>query len=229
MQLAVINTAPGPTVASRAYGIVHTAMFDAWAAYDETAIATQLGDDLQRPTVENTDANKTEAMSFAAYRVLTELFPSEVAVFDELMAELGFDPSNLTTDTTTAAGIGNVSAEALMDFRREDGSNQLGNFTDTTGYTPVNTSDDIVDIERWTAERVPIDSPDAQLQNFLTPQWGNVEPFGIGTGEALRPPAPQPFLLVDDATADLEAQTITLGDGSVVDITPRLSGNCYQS
>ena len=224
VQLAVINTAPGPTVASRAYGIVHTAMFDAWAAYDETAIATQLGDDLQRPAVENTDANKTEAMSFAAYRVLTELFPSEVAVFDELMMDLGFDPSNLTTDTTTAAGIGNVSAEALMAFRREDGSNQLGNYVDTTDYTPVNTSDNIVDIERWTSERVPIDSPDARLQQFLTPQWGDVEPFGIDTGDSLRPPAPQPFLLVDDVTADLEAQTITLADGAVVDITPDLVG-----
>ncbi|MEM9809417.1 MAG: hypothetical protein AAF959_29560, partial [Cyanobacteria bacterium P01_D01_bin.56] len=29
VQKAVINTAPGPTIASRAYGIVHTAMFDA--------------------------------------------------------------------------------------------------------------------------------------------------------------------------------------------------------
>lgn len=224
VQLAVINTAPGPTVASRAYGVVHTAMFDAWAAYDETAIATQLGDDLQRPADENTDGNKTEAMSYAAYRVLTELFPTQTAVFDEVMAELGFDPANASTDTTTPAGIGNVSAEALMEFRRVDGSNQLGGFADTTGYVPVNTSDNIVDIERWTSERVPIDSPDARLQNFLTPQWGDVEPFGIGTGDALRPPAPQPFLLVDDATVDLAAKTITLADGSVLDISPDLVG-----
>jgi hypothetical protein len=54
-------------------------MFDAWAAYDETAIATQLGDELQRPEAENTDANKTEAMSYSAYRVLTELFPGKIA------------------------------------------------------------------------------------------------------------------------------------------------------
>ena len=118
--------------------------------------------------VENTDANKTEAMSFAAYRVLTELFPSEVAVFDELMVDLGFDPSNLTTDTTTAAGIGNVAAEALMTFRREDGSNQLGNYVDTTDYTPVNTSDNIVDIERWTSKRVPIDALIASADTAFT-------------------------------------------------------------
>ncbi|MEM9486205.1 MAG: DUF6851 domain-containing protein, partial [Cyanobacteria bacterium P01_F01_bin.116] len=224
VQLAVINTKPGPTVASRAYGILHTAMFDAWAAYDDTAIGTQLGDNLQQPQSENTEANKTEAMSFAAYQILTELFPSEVALFDALMTGLGFDPANNTTDTTTAAGIGNVAAEAVMSFRRTDGANQQDNYADTTAYTPVNTSDDIVDIERWTAERVPIDSPDAQIQQFLTPQWGAIEGFSIDSPGDLRPPAPQPFLLVDDATVDLDAKTITLVDGSVLDITPDLVG-----
>ena len=223
-QQAVINTAVGPTVASRAYGVVHTAMFDAWAAYDGMAIGTQLGDDLQRPEAENTDANKTEAMSFAAYRALSELFPEQTAIFDDVMAELGFDPANMTTDTTTAAGVGNVSAEALMSFRRQDGSNQLNDYADTTGHTPVNTSDNIEVIDRWTAERVPIDSPDAEVQQYLTPHWGNVEGFSIESPEALRPPAPQPFLLVDDATVDLDAQTITLADGSVLDITPDLVG-----
>ncbi|MEM9483747.1 MAG: DUF6851 domain-containing protein [Cyanobacteria bacterium P01_F01_bin.116] len=224
VQQAVINTTPGPTVASRAYGILHTAMFDAWAAYDPTAIATQLADTLQRPQSENTDANKAEAMSFAAYRVLTELFPSQAGIFDTVMATLGFDPANNTADTTAAAGIGNVSAEAVMSFRRTDGANQLDGYSDTTGYTAVNTSDNIVDIERWTAERVPIDSPDAQLQNFLTPQWGSVDGFSIDFPGQFRPAAPQPFLLVEDATVDLAAQTITLADGSVLEISPDLIG-----
>lgn len=223
-QQAVINTAVGPTVASRAYGIVHTAMFDAWAAYDERAIATQLGDDLQRPQDENTDANKTEAMSFAAYRALVELFPDQASIFDDVMAELGFDPTNVTTDTATAAGVGNVSAEALISFRRQDGSNQLNDYADTTNHTLVNTSDNIEVIDRWTSERVPIDSPDARLQQFLTPQWGTVEGFSIESPDQFRPPAPQPFLLVEDATVDLDAQTITLADGSVLDITPDLVG-----
>ncbi|MEL7315010.1 MAG: DUF6851 domain-containing protein [Cyanobacteria bacterium J06559_3] len=223
-QQAVINTAVGPTIASRVYALVHTAMFDAWAAYDETAIATQLGDALQRPTAENTEANKIEAMSFAAYQVLTELFPEQGAIFETLMAELGFDPDNTTTDVTTAAGIGNVSAEALMSFRREDASNQEGGYVDTTGYVPVNTSDNIVAIERWTAERVPIDSPDAQIQDFLTPQWSVLEGFSLDSPDQFRPPAPQPFLLVDDATVNLDAQTIALADGTVLDITPELVG-----
>ncbi|MEM1310562.1 MAG: DUF6851 domain-containing protein [Cyanobacteria bacterium P01_H01_bin.153] len=222
-QQTVINTAVGPTIASRVYALVHTAMFDAWAAYDETAIATQLGDSLQRPTAENTEANKIEAMSFAAYRVLAELFPEERAAV-ALMVELGFNPDNTTTDVTTAAGIGNASAEALMSFRREDAANQKNGYIDTTGYIPVNTSDNIVDIERWTAERVPIDSPDAQIQDFLTPQWSVLAGFSLDSPDQFRPPAPQPFLLVDDATVDLEAQTIALADGTVLDISPELVG-----
>jgi len=156
VQEAVINTSPGPTIASRAYAIVHTAIFDAWAAYDQSAIATILGDDLQRP------------------QVLTELFPTEVDTFKFLMLELGYDPSNDTTDTTTAAGVGNVSAQALLDFRDQDGSNQLGDnpngngnpYSDITNYQPVNSPNEILNLELWTPENVPIDDPNGSIQQL---------------------------------------------------------------
>ena len=223
VQQAVTETAVGPTVGSRAYSMVHTAMFDAWAAYDPVAIATQLGDELQRPETENTDANKTEAMSYSAYRVLTDLFPEQVEIFDGLMADLGFDPHNTTADTTTAAGIGNVSAEALLEFRHQDGSNQLNGYADTTNYQPVNTAEQQIDIEAWTPEHIPIDNPDAPLQQFLTPQWGDITPFGLDSGDQLRPEPPEPFLLVE-GEVDLGARTITLADGSVVDINRDIVG-----
>ncbi|MEM9808968.1 MAG: DUF6851 domain-containing protein, partial [Cyanobacteria bacterium P01_D01_bin.56] len=206
VQQAVINTAPGPTVASMAYGIVHTAMFDAWAAYDLGAIATtSLEDSLQRPIAENTEANKTEAMSFAAYRVLAELFPSEQAIFDQLMAELGYDTGNTTTNTNTAAGIGNVSAEALMVQRRQDGSNQQNGYADTTGYTPTNPdSETINNPERWTPEYVPIDDNTGRVQQFLTPHWGTVDTFGVSDVAAIRPVAPKPYLSADGVTVNPE-------------------------
>ena len=235
-QQAVINTAPGPTIASRAYAIVHTAMFDAWAAYDPTAIATRLGDDLQRPSVEITFANKEEAMSFAAYRVLTELFPDQVNIFNELMARLGFDPNNTTTEYTTAAGIGNVSAEALMKFRRDDGSNQAGDdpngtigipYSDLSGYEPVNPPGKTIEIDCWTPELVPIDAEPGQeslIQSFLTPHWGDVTPFALLSGEQFRPSAPEPFLLVE-GEVNLETRTITLEEsGEVLPITRDLIG-----
>ena len=39
----------GPPIVARALAIVHTCMYDAWAAYDRKAVGTQLGDALRRP------------------------------------------------------------------------------------------------------------------------------------------------------------------------------------
>jgi len=53
------NTAPNdPTVAARAYAIVHTCVFDAWAAYDRVAQGTRLGDGLRRPPDDGTAAHR---------------------------------------------------------------------------------------------------------------------------------------------------------------------------
>ncbi|MDY6939727.1 MAG: vanadium-dependent haloperoxidase [Cyanobacteriota bacterium] len=234
VQQAVIELSPGPTVASRAYGMVHTAIYDAWSAYEAVPMSTQLGDSLQRPQAENTEVNKTEAMSYAAYRVLTDLFPTQTATFDAVMAQLGLDPGNTITDTTTPAGIGNVSATSLLEFRHNDGSNQLGTdpngngtpYSDITGYQPSNAAGNSSSIELWTPEFVPIDAEpgeEARIQNFLTPQWAEVTGFGLEFGGQFRPVEPEPFLLVD-GTVDLEAKTVTLADGSMVNISRDIVG-----
>ncbi|MEO1256129.1 MAG: hypothetical protein AAFY41_14765 [Bacteroidota bacterium] len=69
----------GPTGASRAYGILGTVMYDAWTAFD-VATSTLEADgyipagslDTSVPT---TQANKEEAISYAAFGVLSDLFP----------------------------------------------------------------------------------------------------------------------------------------------------------
>ncbi|MGF1541957.1 MAG: DUF6851 domain-containing protein [Pleurocapsa sp.] len=231
-QQAVINTAVGPTIASRAYGIVHTAMYDAWAAYDPVAISTQLSEEFQQPEAEITDTNKQEAMSYAAYQVLVDLFPGEAELFEQLMVELGYDPNNHTLDPNTPAGIGNLAAQVLLEYRHDDGSNQLGDnpngilgtpYSDITDYEPVNPAGNTIDIEHWTPEFIPIDDSSGSVQQFLTPHWGDVTPFALESGDALRPVAPEPFLLVE-GEVDLEAQTIILEDGLVLDIDRSLIG-----
>ena len=153
------------------------------------------------------------------------LFPDQTDIFDRLMADLGFNSENTTQDIATAAGVGNVSAEALLAFRRQDGANQLNNYQDTTGYQPINANPDaMIDIARWTPEQIPIDDPDAPLEAFLTPQWGTVNPFSLESGEQLRPPNPQPFLLIEEGTVNLEAGTITLENGEVVEISREIVG-----
>jgi len=112
---------------ARALAIVHTSIFDAWAAYDHRPIGTRLGGALRRPPRERTLTNMNTAISFAAYRAAVDLFQGDRAsVFDLLMRRFGYDPANTTDDITTPEGVGNVAARAVLEFRRRDGANQLG-------------------------------------------------------------------------------------------------------
>jgi hypothetical protein len=56
-------------------------MFDAWAAYDRWAVGTRLRGSLRRPARERTPANKREAVSYAAFRALVDLFPARADDF----------------------------------------------------------------------------------------------------------------------------------------------------
>ncbi|HEV2655754.1 MAG TPA: hypothetical protein VGT82_12390, partial [Ktedonobacteraceae bacterium] len=142
---AIRDVSPGPTIGSRALAIMHTCMYDAWATYDPRALPTRPnGIPRQKPP-----KDVTQAVSYAAYRALMDLFPTEAAVFNALMQSLGFDPNNTTTDIKTQAGVGNVAAQAVISYRHGDGSNQLNGYADTTGYVPVNTPTQINDPTKW--------------------------------------------------------------------------------
>jgi hypothetical protein len=78
----------GAPVVARALAIVHTCMYDAWAAYDERAVGTQLGGALRRPASERTLANKEQAISYAAYRALADVLPVDTnSVYMPLMKD----------------------------------------------------------------------------------------------------------------------------------------------
>jgi hypothetical protein len=191
---AIRDTAPAPPVVARALAITHTAMFDAWAAYDGKAVATRLSGSLRRPDAERTLDNKREAVSYAAYRALADLFPAQLAAFDALLRALGYDPANASTDVTIPAGIGNTVAAALLDYRHRDGSNQLGDlapgpYADWTGYAPVNSPDVLVDPIR----RQPLRLPNGTVQRFVVPHWGWVRPFALPSGSSFRAPPPPAF------------------------------------
>ena len=134
----------GAPMAARALAIVHTCMYDAWAAYDEHAVGTQLRGSLRRPVSERTEANKERAISYAAYRALLDVLPVDTeSVYKPLMRELGYDPNDSSTDIETPMGIGNVACAAVLEFRHHDKSNQLGDlaqgpYSDWSDYSPVN-------------------------------------------------------------------------------------------
>jgi hypothetical protein len=183
---------PGPPIVARALAIVHTAIYDAWAAYDDPAVGTRLGGTLRRPGIEHTPSNKSEAVSFAAYRALVDLFPTQTAAFNEVIVSLGYDPANFSTDVTTAAGVGNVAAAAVITFRHHDGSNQLGDlhpgaYSDYTGYVSVNDPDHINDPNRWQPIRFSDGHGGTIAPGFVAAQWGRVIPFALTSGSQFRP------------------------------------------
>src|SRR5437667_3804463 len=105
----------GPPMVARALAIVHTCIYDAWAAYDKNALGTQLGGRLRQHPSQRHLANQNKAISFAAYRAVVDLFPVDKAtLFDPLMTKLGYDPTDISTDTTKPSGVGNVACVAVL-------------------------------------------------------------------------------------------------------------------
>jgi hypothetical protein len=182
---AIRDTRPLPTVAARALAVLHTAVYDAWAAYDPVAVGTRLGAGLRRPAAEQTLANKAKAISFAAYAALVDLFPTQQPAFaTQMTTRLGYAIDG--SDTSTAASVGATAAQAVLDYRHGDGANQAGNYADScvpVCYQPVNTPDTIVDPDRWQ----PLRLPNGTVQSFATPHWRNVTPFALTSAAQFRP------------------------------------------
>jgi len=183
-----------------------------------------LGSALRRPAAEQTPANKSMAISFAAYRALLDLFPQpdEAPKFQTLMRALGYDPTSASTDLTRPDGIGNVAAQAVLEFRHHDGSNQLGDlsashvpYSDYTGYAPVNPPTQLIDPNHWQPLIVPDGKGGFTTQTYIAPHWGNVSAFALTSGDecrALNPPARYGSVEYEQQARDLITLSANLTD-----------------
>jgi hypothetical protein len=180
---------PAPTVAARALAVVHTAIHDAWAAYDPLAVGTRLGAGLRQPEAERTQANKDKAVSYAGYTALMDLFPARQSLFTDKMK--GLYGEEFASDATAPAMVGFTAAQAVLDFRHSDGSNQANGYADTSGYQPVNSWDQVVEPDHWQPLCVPLSPPGATscspVQKFATPHWRSVTPFALTSAAQFRP------------------------------------------
>ncbi len=186
------TTQLGPPIAARALAIVHTCIYDAWAAYDLVAVGTRLGATLRRPRTEHTLANKHKAISYAAYRALADLYPKAIPQFNAIMHGLNYDSADRSTDISTPAGIGNVAAQAVLKFRHKDGSNQLGDlhsgaYSDYSGYAPLNTPDSINDPNHWQPLHISDGHGGHVVQKYATACCGLIKPFALTSGAQFRP------------------------------------------
>ena len=206
---AIRATRVAPPIAARALAIVHTAMYNAWSAYDAIAIATVRSVTLRRPVAEHTADNAVIAFSFAAYAALVDQFPAQKSAFDAHMALLGFNPAHASHDVTRPHGVGAIAARAVLELAHADGSNQLGNltasgiaFADYINYAPRNGPLAIFEATprsaiaapgRWQPLSFRDSGGTVRTQSFMTPYWGRVRPFALTSGAQYRPTAPAPF------------------------------------
>ncbi|MCB0819790.1 MAG: hypothetical protein KDC13_04135, partial [Bacteroidetes bacterium] len=145
-----------PTVHARNLFHVSIAMYDAWAAYDDTASTYFLGKTLGDYTCEYEgipipataaeikEARKT-AISYACYRILKQRFQFspgaalDLPYYDSLMTQFGYPTDNFSQDYLNGdpAALGNYIAAKIIEFGFVDGSNQQGNYANLY-YETVN-------------------------------------------------------------------------------------------
>lgn len=189
---------PRPTVTSRYLGLFSVAVFDAWTRYDSLAKPVYLEGVERRPASERTERNKEIAISYAAFRILSEYYFSDTSSFREYMVSLGFDPLNKSIDPLTPEGIGNLAASAVIEARKNDGSNQYAevegsegtSYFDYTFYNPVNTPDSNKDISHWQPKYFSDNKGGKFAPGCLTPHWGKVKPVALQSAEQFRSPPP---------------------------------------
>lgn len=173
----------GPPPTARAIAMVSTAMFDAFACYDPIATGTRYGSSLRQPANRRTQSATITAITHAAMHVLMHLFPANANEIRDSIASLGEDPDALMIQSSDPALIGYRVATALINYRKDDGSNASNNYVDTSHYMPVNSPDAVSDPSRWQ----PLLASNGLPTTFTCPHWGTVVPFALTNGSILRP------------------------------------------
>jgi hypothetical protein len=191
---AIRRDLPAPTVHSRNLYHTSAAMWDAWAAYDPDAIGVFV---VEEQSVEDIDAARDEAISYAAFRVLDARYLDSVGAvdtipaLDALMEDLCYDIEVTTTDGGSPAALGNRIAAGVLEIGMADGSNEAEGYT-APDYSPVNpalvvdaSGTELIDPNRWqplqiehmvSQNGIPVENG---VQEFIDPHWGHVAGFAL--------------------------------------------------
>jgi hypothetical protein len=202
--------------------MVHTAMYDAWSVYDERSISTSTAMYIKIKDETNcARENRNKAFSYAAYRVMIELFycvlPAQSKnMLRDFMCNLNYDPDDTTLDITLPQGVGNLSGKLIIEYHNSDGSNAHGtlhtpSWSDYTGYTPKNTWDKLNDLDYWQPLRKEVVPGEFKVQNFLLPHWGLLKPFALSYNWQFRPEPPYRKHLTQFKEQAKEILTISAG------------------
>jgi hypothetical protein len=234
---AIRRALPNPPVHARNLFHTSVAMWDAWAAYDPIAAGY-----ISKEKVGASDvpAARNEAISYAAYRVLTSRFIKAVGAdeslseFADVMDTLCYPIAVTATERNSPAAVGNRIAAAVIAYGLTDGSNQAGGYA-APDYKPVNAplvvakaGITMTDPNRWqplqlehmiSQNGIPVVNG---VQQAVGPHWGGVKGFALpapaSAGLAPIDPGPPPRL-GDPATdqAFKEQAVEVIRDSSLLD------------
>ncbi|MEO5918929.1 MAG: vanadium-dependent haloperoxidase [Candidatus Limnocylindrales bacterium] len=249
---AIRRALPNPPVHARNLFHVSVAMWDAWAAYDPIASGYIV---TEKVTASNVSAARNEAISYAAYRLLSSRFIASVggeeslSEFADVMDALCYPLDRTSPDGDTPAALGNRIAAAVVRHGLTDGSNEGGGYA-SPDYKPVNpplvvseSGTVMTDPNRW--QPLQIERMISQngipvidgVQQAIGPHWGHVTSFGLpdgGTAGVPIDPGPPPRLgepASDQAFKDQAVQVIRYSSlldpalGNMIDISPAARGN----
>jgi hypothetical protein len=248
---AIRRALPNPPVHARNLYHMSAAMWDAWAAYDSTASGVFFR---EKPAAGNATAARNEAISYAAYRVLSARYikatgaDQSLSEFADVMDALCYPVTMTATTGDLPAAIGNRIGATILAAGLADGSNEAGGYSDPD-YKPVNPplvvnqpGITMIDPNRW--QPLQIEHMISQngiavtngVQQAVGPHWGHVTPFALppagATGVPIDPGAP-PRLgdpATDQAYKDQAVEVIrdsSLLDGTTMatmDISPGARG-----
>lgn len=164
---------------------------EAMCIYHPTCKGKYLKGTIRRPVSEHTSYNRNVAIAYASRRLIIDQSPWATKSIDKIFNDMGL----LLNDTSMPVQMGNLVADVIINARHRDGTNQLGdvggyrhggmvNFTDYTGYKPVNDHMNIYDPDAW-QPLVNVDTryrPVAQI--YLLPHMGELSTWVINTSAA---------------------------------------------
>lgn len=240
---------PHPPKHARNLHHVAVAMYDAWAAYDATAIGVVV-DEAQTASM---PSDVDTAISYAALRVLQHRYATAIGgavsldCYQEFMGVLGLDPDDETAVGNTPIAVGNRIGNAVIAHYANDGANEANGYMDTTGWTPTNPpmvvdrlGTNATNVDIWqqlnlaTAETQNGIVLETSVQPYIGAHWREVEPFAVtrdmtsglygdpmGTYPSIDDPEMVDWVVqVIQRTAHLDVD-----DGVMIDISPGVFGN----
>ena len=249
---AIRRALPNPPVHARNLFHTSVAMWDAWAAYDKTATGYLVN---EKDTASNVTAARNEAISYAAFGVLSSRFikavggADSISEFDDVMDTLCYPIANKTATGGSPAAVGNRIAATVLAYGLTDGSNQATGYN-SPDYKPVNAplvvnkpGTTMVDPNHWqplqiehmiSQNGIPVTNG---VQVAVGPHWGGVDSFALPALDGKKTPidpGPPPRLgdpATDQAFKDQAVEVIrdsSLMDpteGTTIDISPGARGN----